>query len=175
MKLILNLIYNNVTLTELVYSNFTFSAAIKLNFRISEQRMQLPQRLCRNVLWVVRYRLHQGARSLRFSGNCFQDIQKFTTWKILSIFIVHRIFSSLKSFKYPISVWILYFEVSEASMSHSSLTDYPFTWSLVLICVGAATTLLALVGVMTIVVKKWKSKPSRVSSVQGDGDRGTDV
>ncbi|CAI4230885.1 unnamed protein product [Auanema sp. JU1783] len=67
-------------------------------------------------------------------------------------------------------------EVSESSLlAHTgSLANRPYAWPIVVMGCGAAMLAVLVAAVSVMILRKWKSKPSRVSSVQGDGE-GTDV
>ncbi|CAD6193770.1 unnamed protein product [Caenorhabditis auriculariae] len=68
-------------------------------------------------------------------------------------------------------------EVSESSLlAHTgSLTSRPFAWPIVLMGCAAALAFVVLALTVVFAVRKWSSKPSRVNSVQGDPEGGTDV
>ncbi|CAI5442748.1 unnamed protein product [Caenorhabditis angaria] len=68
-------------------------------------------------------------------------------------------------------------EVSESSLlAHTgSLGNRPFAWPIVLMGCAAAIALVVLAMTVIFAVRKWSAKPSRVNSVQGDPENGTDV
>ncbi|ULU05368.1 hypothetical protein L3Y34_017808 [Caenorhabditis briggsae] len=68
-------------------------------------------------------------------------------------------------------------EVSESSLlAHTgSLGNRPFAWPIVLMGCAAAIAFVVLALTVIFAVRKWSSKPSRVNSVQGDPENGTDV
>lgn len=69
------------------------------------------------------------------------------------------------------------FQVSESSLlAHTaSLGNRPFAWPIILMGCAAAIALVVLALTVIFAVRKWSSKPSRVNSVQGDPENGTDV